>query len=367
MQELINSIQELRDRVRSAVGLLDVDLKKTKIKVLEEEMTEEGFWNDNLVATKISKELAGLKEEVEVWGGLQINVDNLLVVAIEAEKVGEETLKNDLERQFNDLKKEFENLEFYLLFSNVYDKEDCLVAIHAGTGGTDAMDWAEMLQRMILRYAENKKFKVNILDRSQGSEAGIKSVIMQIEGRYAYGFLKSEAGVHRLVRISPFDAEKMRHTSFALIEVLPILEETGEVDMKEEDIEIDTFRASGHGGQGVNTTDSAVRVKHKPTGITVSCQNQRSQLQNKETAFKILKSKLHQYYLTEQEEERQKIRGEYSEAVWGNQARSYVLHPYKLVKDHRTDYETQDVENILDGNLDELVESYLKWSYKNKQ
>jgi peptide chain release factor 2 len=279
-------------------------------------------------------------------------------------KEGGDELKIDLEKHLSELQAQFNQLEFLLLLSSEYDQENCLLAIHAGTGGTDAMDWAGMLERMILRYAEKKNFKVNILDRSPGAEAGIKSVVMEIDGRYAYGWLKSQAGVHRLVRISPFDAEKMRHTSFALMEVLPVLAEVAELELKDDELEIETFKSSGHGGQSVNTTDSAVRIKHKPTGLTVACQNERSQLQNKERALKILKSNLHQYNQTQLEEERQRLRGEYNEAAWGNQICSYVLQPYRLVKDHRTGYETQETDRVLDGDLDGSTETYLKWKLK---
>ena len=360
MQETLAKIKELRNKLQEIEVLLNIDQKKQKILELEDKMQNKDFWNDQDNAKMISQEVADLKEEVGELEDLNKEVGELLDITNQTIESDDESLEKDIQVKLEKLNKRFEKLEFKTLLSGQYDKNSAILAIHAGTGGTDAQDWAEMLERMYLRFCESKNFKVNILDRQTANEAGIKSVIFQIQGSYAYGYLKSEAGVHRLVRISPFDAEKMRHTGFALTEVLPILEEVEDLELKEEDLEIDTFKSSGHGGQSVNTTDSAVRIKHKPTNITVSCQNERSQLQNKQTAMKILKSRLKQYQEAEQEEEKKKLRGEFSEAVWGNQIRSYVLHPYKLVKDHRTEYETQEVEDVLDGDLDRFIEAYLK-------
>ncbi len=360
MQEIIKGAQTLLKKIKEAWGLLDLDTSQTRIKALEIEMSQPDFWSNKEKATRISKQAADLREEVESWQNIKKEAEEILSVAKESDKEKDNSLKDDLEKKLAKLENSFAKMEFNLLMSDEYDSHHAILAIHAGAGGTDAQDWADMLLRMYLRYSEKKNFKVNIIDKSLGSEAGLKSVIFEVKGRHAYGYLKSEAGVHRLVRISPFDAEKMRHTSFALVEVLPELEELEEVEVKDEDLIVDTFKSSGHGGQSVNTTDSAVRIRHNPTGIAVSCQNERSQHQNKETAMRILKSKLHQYYLTEIEEEKQKLRGEFSEAAWGNQARSYVLHPYKLVKDHRTHFETVEVNDVLDGGLDEFIESYLK-------
>lgn len=259
-----------------------------------------------------------------------------------------------------DVEQKFASYEFEALLSGPHDARNALLAIHAGTGGTDAMDWAEILVRMYARFCEQQGWKVVMMDTQYGQEAGIKSALFEVRGAHAYGYLKAESGVHRLVRISPFDAEKMRHTSFALVEVLPELGETTEVEIKPEDLRIDVFRASGKGGQGVNTTDSAVRITHLPTGIVVSCQNERSQVQNKEMALKYLKSKLHNRVLQERTEERQQLRGEYHEAAWGNQIRSYVLNPYRMVKDHRTGTETQDVQSVLDGDVMPFIESALR-------
>jgi len=323
-------------------------------------MQQPDFWSNQKQAKQKSQHLDELKGEILQWEKITKDVGDILSLALEAQKEADSSIKNDLEKRLKELEKQFSSLEFFMMLSGKYDKRNAIMAIHAGTGGVDAQDWAAMLLRMYLRFAERKRWTVKIVDKSVGSEAGIKSVTLEIAGRYAYGFLRSEAGVHRLVRISPFDAEKMRHTSFALVEVLPELEEVEKVEIKDNDLRIDTFLSSGHGGQSVNTTYSAVRIVHKPTGLTVSCQNERSQQQNKETALKILKSKLHKLYFEEKQEEKQQLRGEYQEAAWGNQVRSYVLHPYKMVKDHRTKYETSDVNAVLDGKLSELIEDYLK-------
>jgi peptide chain release factor 2 len=323
-------------------------------------MQEPDFWANPEVAKNKSRRLDDLQNELTKWRKISGQIEELLSLAKEAAKENENSLKVELETRFSELQSEFNRLEFYILFSEKYDQRNAIVAIHAGTGGVDAQDWAAILLRMYLRFAEAKGWLVKVVDESVGNEAGIKSVTFEVIGRYAYGYLKAEAGVHRLVRISPFDAEKMRHTSFALVEVLPELEDVEEVKIEDKDLRVDTFMASGHGGQSVNTTYSAVRIVHIPTGLTVTCQNERSQLQNKATALKILKSKLHKIYLEERQSEKQKLRGAYQEAAWGNQARSYVMQPYKMVKDHRTKFEVSDVDKVLDGNLDGFIESYLR-------
>jgi peptide chain release factor 2 len=251
-------------------------------------------------------------------------------------------------------------MEFATLMGDEYDERDAIVAVHAGAGGTDAQDWAEMLLRMYFRYAERKGWKVKLLDESRGGEAGIKSATFAVEGRYAFGHFKAEAGVHRLVRLSPFNADQLRQTSFALLEVLPELGDLKEIKIEDKDIRIDTFLAGGHGGQGVQTTYSAVRITHLPTGLVVTCQNERSQTQNKETAMRILKARLHARYLAERDAEKKKLRGEHHSAEWGNQIRSYVIHPYQMVKDHRTKHETTETQDVLDGDLDPFVEAYLR-------
>jgi peptide chain release factor 2 len=323
-------------------------------------MSEPGFWQNQIKAAIVSKEAAEIENEIKIGKLLAKESQELLALANLAEKDHNPEFENELKIKLDELAEKYKQIEFKIMMSGEYDKNNVILAIHAGAGGTDAQDWAEMLLRMYLRYAAKMNFKADIVDKSSGGEAGLKSVVVEIKGTYAYGYYKSEAGVHRLVRVSPFDAEKMRHTSFALVEVLPELFDLPLAEIREEDLKIDVFRASGHGGQSVNTTDSAVRIKHLPTGIVVSCQNERSQLQNKQTAMRILGAKVYQYLLAEREEERQRIRGEFTDASWGNQARSYILHPYKLAKDHRTNYETQEVEKILDGELKELTESYLK-------
>jgi len=343
MSDIAKRIQEVKARLEEAWPLLGLEKKQEQLVELQTQMSKPDFWKDQERAKKISQQATNLEKNIQQWLDLREAVD----VALTEKDVGQ-------------VEKIFEKLETQLLLSGKYDQHDAILTLTAGAGGTDAQDWAEMLLRMFLRFAEKSDWQAKIISISSGGEAGIKSCEIEISGDYVYGNLKCEAGVHRLVRISPFDAEKMRHTSFALAQVLPLLPETEAQEINDQDLKIDTFKAGGHGGQSVNTTDSAVRITHVPTGITVSCQNERSQMQNRETALKILQSKLQQYEDLQQEEERKKLKGEFTEAAWGNQIRSYVLHPYKMVKDHRTEFETQDVERVLDGDLQNFVDACLR-------
>lgn len=321
-------------------------------------MSASDFWSDRQAAEQASREASELKQEVDAWE----TIDQEVQTWIELAGMADESQRPEVAKHVSDLEEQFRRLEFQLLLSEPYDDRNAIIAVHAGTGGTDAMDWAEMLMRMLLRFCEQRGWKTRIVDESKGQEAGIKSVTIEVSGRYAYGYLKSEAGVHRLVRISPFDAEKMRHTSFALVEVLPELEELEtEVKIDPKDLRIDTFLSSGHGGQSVQTTYSAVRIVHLPTNIMVSVQNERSQQQNREMAMKILRAKLFRIELARRHEEKSKLRGEYHEAAWGNQIRSYVLQPYRLVKDHRTKHETSQVDDVLNGAILPFIEACLRW------
>jgi peptide chain release factor 2 len=346
-------------------GYFDLDQKKQKLLELDDQMSQPDFWSDTLKAKAISRQAEGMRNEIQAWTELQKHLADLSQFAQEAK--AEVDLQAEIEKKFLDLKLQFEKLEFQVLLAGKHDEKNAIFAIHAGTGGVDAQDWAEMLLRMLLRFCEKKGWMAKVVDEAKGQEAGIKSVTVIVEGRYAYGYLKSEAGVHRLVRISPYDAEKMRHTSFALVEVLPEFEEIEEMPIDEKDLRIDTFLSSGHGGQSVQTTYSAVRVVHLPTNIVVTCQNERSQKQNKETAMKILRAKLHQISFNKQQAEKQELRGAYSEAAWGNQIRSYVLQPYKLVKDHRSEVESHQPDEVLNGDLDKFIEGYLRWSTARNQ
>jgi peptide chain release factor 2 len=329
------------------------------LRQLEAQAAQPGFWEDQDRAQRVMEELAGLRAELEPWEKLENDVQEAVALAELGEGADEEFLLS-LEQELNALERRLLELESELLFSGEHDSADAIVSIHAGAGGTDAQDWVEMLLRMYLRWAEEKGFRTEILDLSPGEEAGIKSVTFEVRGRNAYGLLKAEKGVHRLVRLSPFDAAHRRHTSFALVEVVPDIEKRVEVKIDPDDLRIDVFRSAGAGGQNVQKNATAVRITHIPTGIVVSCQNERSQLQNKETAMRILRAKLYELEKRRQEEELARLKGEHVEAAWGNQIRSYVLHPYQMVKDHRTGVEVGNAQAVLDGDIDRFIEAYLK-------
>ncbi len=360
MENLIKLIEELRERVIKTGEFLDIDGKKLRIKELQIKVNKPDFWQNQEVAVAVNREIEDSQTDVDDWGILYNDIKELEELTAVAIKDKDDSFSHDADKKYKELFKKFEKLEFYILFSGKYDQNNAILSIHAGTGGVDAQDWAQILERMFLRFVEKKGWRAEILDRTVGNEAGIKSVSVRIVGRWAYGYLRSESGVHRLVRISPFDAEAMRHTSFTLVEVIPELPEAEDIEIKESELRIDVFRSSGPGGQGVNTTDSAVRISHQPTGIVVTCQNERSQHQNKETALKILKSKLFKLQEEAKGKEELKMRGEAQKAEWGKQIRSYVMQPYKMVKDHRTNHETQDIDRVLDGDLEKFMEAYLK-------
>lgn len=323
---------------------------------LQKKAENPDLWQDPEAAQKLMKEMSTLKEEVVEWQNLRQSIADTLELA----QLEDQALLPEIENETSKLENEVNKREFEAKLSGQYDRGDALLAIHAGAGGTDSQDWAEMLERMYLRWAERKGYQTNILDLTAGEEAGIKSATIAINGRYAYGYLRSEKGVHRLVRLSPFDAAHRRHTSFAMIEVLPQVEEDSQVEINSDDLRIDVFRSSGAGGQNVQKNATAIRITHLPTGIVVSCQNERSQLQNKQNAMSVLRSRLVELKQMEQEEKISQLRGEYQKAEWGSQIRSYVLHPYQMVKDHRTDHERGNTQAVLDGDIDGFIEAYLQ-------
>lgn len=335
---------------------------KFQIDELEQKMNAPDFWNDQENAKKILKQSSALKDKWEKVDTLENKLEDISLLIELIEESEDKDLEEDLKSSMDELEKAIEEFNLETLLSGEYDSNDVIFSIHPGAGGTESHDWAEMLLRMYLRWAEKKGFKVTTLDYQPGDEAGIKSVTVSIEGHNAYGYLKSEKGVHRLVRISPFDASGRRHTSFVSVDITPQIEEDTNIELNADDLKIDTYRSSGAGGQHVNKTESAIRITHIPTGIVVQCQNERSQIQNRETAMKMLISKLVEIKEREHKEKIEDIQGEYGQIAWGNQIRSYVFHPYSMVKDHRTNAETGNVQAVMDGDLDLFINEYLKKS-----
>ncbi len=354
-QTIIKTLDEIKDKLNKLWLSFDIDKKNNEIAILEEKMTSINFWDDREKANEVIDELAELKQTTLSINELADEIDEYL----ELVSFGIE-LDLSFKKNLEELSKKMNVLETTMLLSGEYDKGNSFLEIHSGAGGTEACDWAEMLFRMYSRYCEKMNYKYEILDYLPGEEAGLKTVTMHIKGKYSYGRLKNEKGIHRLVRISPFDSNKRRHTSFASVDVMPELDGKIEVEISDKDIRIDVFRSSGKGGQGVNTTDSAVRISHIPTGIVVTCQNERSQIQNKEQCMKMLKNKL---YLLEEEkkkEEFNKLKGNVSNIDFGSQIRSYVMHPYSMVKDHRNKAETSNVDKVLDGDIDMFIDAQLR-------
>jgi peptide chain release factor 2 len=318
------------------------------------------FWSDNRKAQAHMQQLTALREEVTTWEGINTQLNELQDLAQMLEEEPDEELQAEIAQSLMTIEQQIAKLEFALMLSGEHDERDAILSIHAGSGGVDAQDWAEMLLRMYLRWAEQHRYRTEIYEYSEGEEAGVKSVTVGISGRYAYGYLRSEAGTHRLIRLSPFDAAHRRHTSFAKVELLPDIEDTINITIRPEDIEVDTYRSTGAGGQHVNKTDSAVRMRHVPTGIVVTCQNERSQLQNREVALKLLKVRLYELELKKREAETARLKGEHVQADFGTQIRSVIVHPYNIAKDHRTNQETSDTEGYLAGDIDPFIFAYLQ-------
>lgn len=360
MHEIKAQLKELEKLIDQGLDKVDLAAKKKQLENYEFSMQAEGFWDDSSHASEISQKAANLKKLIETWHGIKEEVEELLGLYPEIHTESDPKAAEEYREMVKNLQKNWRKLEISTFLSGKYDENNAILTIHAGTGGTDAQDFAEMLLRMYLRYAEHMDFKAEIIEKSSGDEAGLKSCSVMISGQFSYGYLKGENGIHRLVRLSPFNSKGTRETSFVLVEILPEIHKSQQVEIKDDDLRVDTFRAGGNGGQGVNTTDSAVRITHLPTGIVVSCQNERSQLQNKEHAMKVLQGKLLSLMEEQQASELEELRGGPQEIAWGNQIRSYVLHPYKMVKDHRTNYEEKNPDKVFDGELDGFIEAELK-------
>lgn len=354
--ELQKEVDNLALAIKDAMGRIEIENLEKLLRDLRQQTADPNLWSDQARAQKLTKQQSDLESRINLWRQLEQSVFEVK----ELSATGDASLESDLKKQLQLAREQYDKQKTELLFSGPYDDHNAILSIHAGAGGTDAQDWAQMLLRMYIRYCDQAGFAVTTIDQSQGEEAGIKSVTFEVSGPFAYGKLKGEHGVHRLVRLSPFNSDNLRQTSFAKAEVMPKIDQPEDVAIDEKDLKVDVYRAGGHGGQSVNTTDSAVRITHLPTGIVVAIQNERSQLQNKETAMTILRSRLAQLQLEQHSQDLKQLKGPNQSAEWGNQIRSYVLHPYKQVKDLRTRYETSDAEGTLDGNLEPFIQAYLE-------
>ncbi|MGV2442665.1 UNVERIFIED_CONTAM: peptide chain release factor 2 [Bacillus sp. ATCC 13368] len=360
LAEIRNELERTAQRLTDFRGSLDLDEKEARIAQLENEMTHPDFWNDQQKAQTVINETNALKEQVNQLSDLNESYENLDLTYELVKEENDQELIVELEEEITVLAQKMNDFELQLLLSEEYDSKNAILELHPGAGGTESQDWGSMLLRMYTRWGEKRGFKVETLDYLPGDEAGIKSVTLIFKGHNAYGYLKAEKGVHRLVRISPFDSSGRRHTSFVSCEVMPEFDETINIEVRTEDLKIDTYRASGAGGQHINTTDSAVRITHLPTNTVVTCQNERSQIKNKAQAMNMLKAKLYQREIEQQQAELDEIRGEQKEIGWGSQIRSYVFHPYSMVKDHRTSAETGNLGAVMDGDIDMFIDAYLR-------
>lgn len=356
MDNLLTQLKALQTQIVELMQRIDIHDKAQQARDLEHRASEPTFWDDPSTAQVIMQQLSKLNSQVERWNKTASRIDD----AIELVEMADKDMQAELERETQTLTSIVESMSLQAMLSGDYDNENAIFSIHAGAGGVDAQDWAEILERMYLRWMEQNGYKAEVLDRSEGEEAGLKSVTISVKGDYAFGYLQSEEGVHRLVRLSPFDSASRRHTSFAKVELWPDIQTDIEIDINEKDLRIDTYRASGAGGQHVQKNDTAVRITHVPTGIVVQCQNQRSQAQNRDRAMQILKSRLFEMERAKQEAEMAELKGDNIDAGWGNQIRSYVLHPYQMVKDHRTSIEVGNTSAVLDGRLADFMEGYLR-------
>ncbi len=362
--EVNKFIEEYKNKLNDLFQAFNIENKRIELDKLNKEIESEGFWNDPEKAQNIISKANAIKDVIKDYDNLKNKFDDIISNIDDA--FSDESIMELVEEMIDDFKSEENEIEKKALLSGKYDMNNCIIEFHPGAGGTESMDWALMLFRLYQRYCQKKGFKFNIVDYQPGIDAGIKSATVLVSGNYAYGMLKSERGVHRLVRISPFDSNARRHTSFCSIDVAPEIEEADDIVINDDDIRVDTYLSSGHGGQGVNTTYSAVRITHLPTNIVVTCQNERSQLKNKDTCLKVLKSKLLEIELKKQEEEMRKLKGEQMGINFGSQIRSYVFTPYTLVKDHRTSYETANLEAVMNGDIDEFIEAYLKFNARGE-
>ncbi len=349
---------------KSWEAIFDVGAKQAVISRLEEEMNASGFWDNPKVAQEHGKQIKILKDIVDNYGSLESRISDLEIMLEMVQEENDSSHEEEFSEELSDIKTEFDKFEIHCTLSGDFDSGDCFLNIHPGAGGTESCDWAAMLFRMYMRYIERQGWEADVVDYQEGDEAGLKNVTIMVKGSYAYGYIHAENGIHRLVRISPFDSNSRRHTSFAAVHVMPVIDDSIDVDIDEKDLRIDTFRASGKGGQHVNTTDSAIRITHLPTRIVVSCQNERSQRQNRMTAMKILTSRLFQMMQTEHAERVEELSGEKRDIAWGNQIRSYVFHPYNMIKDHRTGFERGDVQPVMDGELDDFISAFLRFDLR---